>query len=243
MRRIPPFGKHSTQQIPMPRSNPAQLHGSAADETPARSPVKAPRALRADAQRNYDLLVAAADAAFTEHGADASLDDIARRAGVGIGTLYRHFPTREALLAAVLNEGATAIVDRAHELMTARSPIVGLSAWLDALVGYVMMYRGLGDTLAAAFNATGQPLCRSCDAIAAAGTALVKRAQDAGELSPDAVAADLVMTAHAAAWISEQTKDPDAPGRMLATMLAGLRATGKPAPAPTSKSVSRRSRS
>jgi len=185
-----------------------------------------PRALRADAKRNYDLLVAAADIAFSEHGADASFEDIARRAGVGIGTLYRHFPTRDALLAAVLDEGTAAIVARATELLEAPSPSLGLARWLEALVGHVTMYRGLTEAVAAGYAATGQPLCRSCDAITAAGEALVRRAQAAGELREDAEPRDVIMAAHAAAWVGETTKDPEAPGRLLATVLAGLRGDG-----------------
>jgi AcrR family transcriptional regulator len=182
--------------------------------------------LRADAKRNYDLLVAAADDAFSEHGADASLEDIARRAGVGIGTLYRHFPTREALLAKVLDQGTAAIVARAGELLGAPSPTLGLARWLEALVGHVTMYRGLTEAVAAGYGTTNEPLCSGCDAIAAAGDALVRRAQDAGELRADADPRDVIMAAHAAAWVGEQTQDPDAPARLLATMLAGLRGDG-----------------
>lgn len=209
----------------MPRSNSPQLQATTAADLAAKP-------LRADAKRNYDLLVAAADAAFTEHGATASLEDIARRAGVGIGTLYRHFPTRDALLAAVLDEGTAAIVARATELLDAPSPSLGLAQWLEALVGYNTMYRGLAEAVASGYFAKKTaPMCRGCDAIAAAGAALVRRAQEAGELRADAVPSDVVMAGQAAAWVFEQTKDPEAPKRLLATLLAGLRADDASYPA------------
>jgi AcrR family transcriptional regulator len=185
-------------------------------------PVARPQ--RADAKRNYDLLVAAADVAFTEHGAGASLEDIARRAGVGIGTLYRHFPTRDALLAQVLHDSNAAIIARATELRAAPSPIDGLARWLEAFVGHAMTYRGLGDTLAASFVGTGAPLCGACKDIAAAGATLVVRAQDAGEIRADVDVNDVIRGAQAAAWIAEQTKDADAARRHLSILLDGLRA-------------------
>jgi AcrR family transcriptional regulator len=209
--------------MPTSSSTKSRAAKPAAVVVPAPAPPLG-RPLRADAQRNYDLIVTAADAAFAEHGATASLDDIARRAGVGIGTLYRHFPPREALLAAILREGMNAIVARADELMHARSPTVGLSTWLDALVAHLTTYRGLSDMLAAASIESGLPLCQGCEAIAAAGAALVQRAQDAGEIDASADPQDVVMAAHAAAWVGEQMKDPDATSRLLTTLLAGLRA-------------------
>src|SRR5512138_2569697 len=93
-----------------------------------------PRALRADARRNYDRLIRAADALFTERGADASLEDIAKRAEVGIGTLYRHFPTRDDLIAQVLYESTAAIVARGAALRSAASPSAALAQWLRELV-------------------------------------------------------------------------------------------------------------
>lgn len=181
------------------------------------------RPLRADAQRNYDLLVAAADAAFTEHGADASLEDIARRAGVGIGTLYRHFPTREALLAKVLDRGASAIIARANELRQVSPPTTALQAWLEAMIGYVTTYNGLVQSLAASLVGSESELCGSCQAMSDAGEMLLIRAQNAGELRADAQIGDVVLGVHAAAWAAEQTDDPDAAKRLLTILIDGLR--------------------
>src|SRR5436190_24087702 len=97
--------------------------------------VPAPGPMRADARRNRELLMAAALAAFTERGADdTSLEEIARRAGVGIGTLYRHFPGRTALLEAVYTDQVAALCRRADELIAAESPSAALAAWMREIV-------------------------------------------------------------------------------------------------------------
>jgi AcrR family transcriptional regulator len=208
-----------------------------ADQTATSTPS---RPLRADAKRNHELILAAADAAFSEHGANASLEDIARRAGVGIGTLYRRFPTRDALLAAILDEGTAAIVARGNELLTARSPRDGLTRWLEALAVHVTRYRGLTGLVAEAYGVKGDPLCRGCDAISGIGETLVRRAQQAGELRADALPHDIVLAAHAAAWVGEQSQDPEAPKRLLATVMAGYSAAGPKKP--PAKRASRRRR-
>jgi AcrR family transcriptional regulator len=182
-----------------------------------------PRALRADAQRNYDRLVRAADAEFTEHGADASLEDIAKRAEVGIGTLYRHFPTRDDLIAQVLHESTAVIVARGAALLDAASPSAALAQWLRGLVTYVTTYRGLTAALAASYVGSGTQLCSNCERIAQAGGALLARAQAAGEIRRDAEVREVILTAHSAAWISEQTQDPGAADRLLGILLDGLR--------------------
>src|SRR3954471_15202336 len=107
------------------------------------------RPKRADARRNYDKLVAAATEAFTEHGTDASLEDIARRAGVGIGTLYRHFPNRTALMGAVFQGEMNALLTRSRELAKAPQPCTALVDWLRAIVQHASTYRGLAQALMA----------------------------------------------------------------------------------------------
>lgn len=183
------------------------------------------RPLRADARRNYDLLVAAANAAFTERGADASLEDIARRAGVGIGTLYRHFPTRDALLAKVLTDGTEAMNARAEELLAVEPPIAALAAWLNALVGYVTTYSGLAKALAASLVTTTTKLGCSCQAMSAGGARLLVRAQQTGEIRADATIKEVMLAAHAAAWAAEQTSEPVIAQRLLTLLIDGLRAS------------------
>src|SRR5262245_39029680 len=104
----------------------------------------AERPLRADARRNQQRLIEAARDAFAEYGEQASLDDIARRAGVGPGTLYRHFPTREALLMEVYREGCVGLAAQAAELARTREPMPALTEFLRLQMDYARTKRGLG---------------------------------------------------------------------------------------------------
>lgn len=109
---------------------------------------------RADARRNYERLLAAAAAAFAEHGADdVSLEEIARRAGVGIGTLYRHFPTREALVEALYRKELADLCAAAAELLKSHAPEQALRAWMDLFADYVTAKREMADVLRAVFAA------------------------------------------------------------------------------------------
>src|SRR5580700_6463882 len=99
--------------------------------------------MRSDARRSRVKLLEAATAAFAEHGADAPLDDIARRAGVGIGTLYRHFPTRVDLQAAVYRSQVQTVCDAADDLLVSTSPEQALLGWVRALAAYLVTKRGL----------------------------------------------------------------------------------------------------
>ena len=198
-----------------------------------------PRALRADARRNYDRLIRAADAQFTERGADASLEDIARRAGVGIGTLYRHFPTRDDLIAKVLCQSNDALIARGQALLDAASPAAALAQWLRDLVTYVTTYRGLTAALAASYIGSGTELCSNCEQITAAGGALLARAQAAREIRRDANIREVILTAHSAAWIAEQTKDPAAVDRLLGILFDGLRAPVAAARKPAARAARR----
>lgn len=182
------------------------------------------RPLRVDAKRNYDLLIAAAEAEFSEVGADASLDAIAKRAGVGIGTLYRHFPTRDDLIAKVLHAGTVAIVALGHELLDDDDPADALHRWLRELVDQTTTFRGLTAALANGYVSKDKTeLCSSCVTIEKAGAALLERAKEAGEIRPEAEMKELILTAHSAAWIAEQTKDPKAVDRLLGILFDGLR--------------------
>lgn len=183
------------------------------------------RRLRADAQKNLERLVAAADAEFNEKGATASLEDIAKRAGVGIGTLYRHFPTRDDLIARVLRGSTEAIITRGQDLLAKPHPAAQLETWIIELVDYVTTYRDLTGALAASYVAENNTqLCVGCELMTTTGAALLERAQQAGEIRPDAEIKEIILSAHAAAWIAEQTKDPSAVDRLLAILFDGLRA-------------------
>src|SRR5216683_5754196 len=115
-----------------------------ASGAPAPAHAREPRPMRADAQRNYTRLLDAATAAFLEHGSDdVSLEEIARRAGVGIGTLYRHFPNRQSLLEAVYRDQVLALGGRAAKLLAAESPEDALAEWLRDLVSFSSTKRSL----------------------------------------------------------------------------------------------------
>jgi len=202
---------------------------------------KSSRLLRADAQRNYDLLVAAAHSEFTANGADVSLEDIARRAKVGIGTLYRHFPTRDDLLAKVLNDSTAVILERGRQLLEGPSPGENLFQWIRELVDYTATYRGLSAAMANGYvSESATRLCSNCDAFSAAGAALLARAQAAGEVRPDAQVVEVILSAHSAAWIAEQTKDRGAVDRLLGILFDGLRASHATKPAGGAAATARR---
>ncbi|HEY0816072.1 MAG TPA: TetR/AcrR family transcriptional regulator [Pseudonocardia sp.] len=160
--------------------------------------------MRADARKNYDQLLAVARAAVTEQGADASLRDIARRAGVGLGTLYRHFPTREALLEALLRASFDELAAQAVELETSSSPADALVVWLRDCVAGAHEYRGVVALMIAAIEDAQSALHASCVAMRAAGTRLLVRAQAAGLARADIDGTDLFALIGALAWLADQ---------------------------------------
>jgi AcrR family transcriptional regulator len=182
--------------------------------------------LRADARRNYDLLLAAASSAFAEHGTDASLRDIARQAGVGIGTLYRHFATREALLEALLRDQFDNLREKAESLLAERSPSAALLAWLHALAGSSATYRGVPESVMGALNDEESELHASCVAMRAAGGHLLARAQQAGEARQDVTANELLAVTAGVAWASQQSStQPAMVDRLLLIAMHGFAIT------------------
>lgn len=160
--------------------------------------------MRADATKNHDHLLVVAGAVVTEQGADASLRDIARRAGVGLGTLYRHFPTREALLEALLRASFDELATQAAELETWDSTEDALVAWLHDCVACAHEYSGVVRLLVAAMEDPDSALHASCVGMRAAGTQLLARAQAAGTARGDIDGADLFALVGALAWLGDQ---------------------------------------
>lgn len=160
--------------------------------------------MRADARKNYEHLLAVAGAVLTEQGADASLRDIARRAGVGLGTLYRHFPTREALLEALLRASFDELTARAGELETSSSPEDALVSWLGDVVACAHTYRGVVASMMAAIADPNSALHASCVTMRAAGARLLARAQAEGMARTDVDGADLFALVGALAWLRDQ---------------------------------------
>ncbi|MFD3494442.1 TetR/AcrR family transcriptional regulator [Streptomyces sp. NPDC058690] len=184
--------------------------------TPVNEIVAARRPRRADARRNYDALLLAAREAFAAHGADASLEDIARRAGVGIGTLYRNFPSRTELFEAVYADEVHALCRVADEV-AAEPPWQALTTWLRRFVDYMATKRAIReamDTQSAVFTS-----CRA--SMYEAGAPLLTRAQTAGEARTDMTFDDLIRMV---AGITGATyPEPDQRDHILKIALDGVR--------------------
>lgn len=195
----------------------------------ARTPA---RPMRADARRNYDRLLAEARGAFAEHGTDASLEDVARRAGVGIGTLYRHFPTRHALMSAVFQEAVASLITRSRELAAAERPCAGLMEWLGAIVTHAGEYRGLAQALMSTCRDENSALAPCNVPLREAGSVLLGRAQASGAVRGDVSIDDLMQLTNAIALAAEQSpSDPALADRLLTLTLRGLKPNSSPADA------------
>ena len=180
---------------------------------------------RADARRNYESVLTAAREAFAEGGESTSLEAIARRAGVGIGTLYRHFPSRQALLEAVYVKEVEEVSRSAKELDEA-DPWTGLSMWFDRLIAYLATKRALAAELLDYLDQDA-PLFTQCRAaIFMAGEPLLARAQDAGVARQDV---DFAQVLHMVAGISRMpTTDPSQIDHIMRVALDGLRYRAQP---------------
>lgn len=181
--------------------------------------------MRADARRNHQRLLSEARAAFAEHGTDTSLEDVARRAGVGIGTLYRHFPTRHALLSAVFEDAVSDLLARSEELLDAPQPCTALVEWLRAIITHAGEYRGLARALMSASRDDSSALARCSRPMHAAGTELLARAQAAGAVRTGVSIDDLLQLTNAIALAAEESPDdPQLADRLLTLTLRGLKA-------------------
>jgi len=178
--------------------------------------VAVQRPHRADARRNFDALLVAARTAFAEHGTDASLEDIARRAGVGIGTLYRNFPTRAALVEAVYIDGAEDLVRAATEVADL-PPWEALERWLWRFVEYAATKKVLIEALN-----RESAMIKSCrDAFYYVGGPILARAQAAGEVRPDTNIDDVMRLIAGVAGVTFPNAEQR--NRVLALAIDGLR--------------------
>lgn len=187
-----------------------------AQSFPVREIAASRRPHRKDAARNYDALLAAAREAFAEHGAEASLEDIARRAGVGIGTLYRNFPTRRHLFETVYADEVNTLVQVAEEVAD-REPWDALTAWLDRFAGYMVTKRAVREAL----NDETEIFAACRESMYAAGTPLLERAQRAGEARTDMDFTDLLRMV--AGITATAFDDEDQRKRVLSIALDGVR--------------------
>ncbi len=177
---------------------------------------------RADAQRNRDSILAAADEAFREQGTGASLEGIARRAGVAIGTLYGHFPNRRALSAGLLRERHTALFELGDELPGRNRPLDALAEWMGAVAVHAAAYRGLAALLMESLDDEASELHQACAQMAAVTEALLAAAREAGTVRADVTGADVHALMNAAAWMREQVPAEQAE-HLLDMLVDGLR--------------------
>jgi AcrR family transcriptional regulator len=188
----------------------------ALDDTPTRRP-------RADAVRNRARIVETARAVFAERGSDASLEEIARGAGVGIGTLYRHFPTRDDLVVAVFHDQVDELQARAEELLASDAPGDALASWLHEQLRHAASCRGLGaEAMLAMLADRGEP--SACEAMRHAGATLLARAQAAGDVRTGVQIDDLVRMVQAVSLAAEQSDDPASAERLFGFLIDGIRA-------------------
>lgn len=176
--------------------------------------------MRVDARRNYDALLAAADDLFATSGPDVALDEIARRAGVGNATLYRHFPDRRDLLVAVCVGEVIALCTLGEQLEADPDARDALTGWLRAYIKHVSAKNGLAAAFATGRHEDSEFVAACQTAVEAIGTSLLQRAQDVGKVRTDIAFRDVIPLVNAIAMASE-TERGEA-DRMLAIVLSGL---------------------
>ncbi|MFF2644626.1 TetR/AcrR family transcriptional regulator [Streptomyces niveus] len=183
---------------------------------------------RADARRNYARILAVAEEEVAAHGVDASLEQIARTAGVGSATVRRHFPSRAALLNAVFSERVEALCARARELTDADDARAALLEWLGALTTYAASARGLADALVQDGRMDDPDHVNACSTkLGGAVEPLLERAARAGAVAPGVTVTDLVTLVTGIALATEHHADPNAEAhRLLGLTVVGLSPRG-----------------
>ncbi len=181
---------------------------------------------RADSLRNREQLLEVAKAAFGEVGADVPLEEIARRAGVGIGTLYRHFPTRDALLAAVYRREVEQLSNSADALLAGRPPLQALEAWLHMLVDYMATKRVIAPALRASVGEGQQVYAASGAAITDVLAKLTKAAVASGDVLPDIGPEDVYRAMVGVSHGYDQPGWEPSARRLIGVFMAGLKAPG-----------------
>ena len=180
------------------------------------------RPMRADARRNSELLIRTAREVFAEKGAEAPLDEIAKRAGVGAGTLYRHFPNRDALIEAVYVDEMTLLSRRADELLAQHTPADALKQWVREQVNWVNKRRGLSTSLKAAMKPDSEKMLLCRQLIVGAADKLLVAGRAAGTMRSDLQPYDLVRLCHGLAIACEYGTEADHE-RMIDVVVGGLR--------------------
>jgi AcrR family transcriptional regulator len=178
---------------------------------------------RTDKQRNRTHLLQVAEQHFSEHGVTGSLEAIAKRAGVGAGTLYRHFPNREALLAALLQARADDLVVRRDAIrQQERDTTAALALWLDALGEWATAFDGLPEPLRAAVSEDTSPLALTCQGYLTTTDEFLHAAQRDGGARPEVRGRDLFLSVLATSWVrGAAMADESSPQALSALMRTG----------------------
>jgi AcrR family transcriptional regulator len=186
-------------------------------------PPAGTKPLRADAQRNRERLLETAVRAFSHDGPDVALEAIAKDAGVGIGTLYRHFPTREALVEAAYRNELARLCDSVAGLLETLPPAEATRAWMDLFVDYMTTKRGMADALRAVIASGGNPYAQSRDRLVAAITALLRASAAAGTVRSDVEPADVLAGLSGVSLAAGDPAQRDQASRLLDLLMDGLR--------------------
>jgi AcrR family transcriptional regulator len=188
-----------------------------------RKPLAQSRKPRADSARNRQLLIEAAKAGFAEFGLNVSLEEIARRAGVGIGTLYRNFPTRESVVEAVYRREVEHLAEAVPQLLEASSAGEALHKWMHLFVDYIATKRLIAPSLAAAKDRTPSPYPSPLELITGAITTLVKRAVASGEVRKDIDPPDLLRALVGVSYSNPDVGWEASARRLVDILMDGLR--------------------
>ncbi len=208
---------------------PVPVAPSPSPAQPPAAPLPAdPRPKRSDARRNRDRLIAAATEAFTTRGVDTALEDVAQRADVGIGTLYRHFPTRSELIEAVYRSELERLCDAADSLLAERPPDQALAEWMQRFVAHVATKRGMADALKAAAACGESPselFAYARQRVHVAAGRLLDAAAAEGTVRGDVDPADLMRAISGICLGTDLTGSQDQARRLVALLMDGLRYT------------------
>jgi AcrR family transcriptional regulator len=186
---------------------------------------QADRPLRADAQRNRDKILATAVRLFAEQGLDPTFDRIAKEAGVGIGTLYRNFPTREALVEAAYRSELVRLCDAAPGLLAELPAREALRAWMGRFLDYATAKIGMGDALRAVIESGGDPYARAHDMMLASIGSLLESGRAAGTIRPDVTAPDVLTAVTGVVLAAGKPDRREQAERLLGLLLDGMSLT------------------
>jgi AcrR family transcriptional regulator len=204
-----------------PSSVATEANSLATDSTEA--PQKSARPMRADARRNYDKILATARIVFTERGTDASLDEIAKRAGVGPGTLYRHFPTREALVDALMQDWTDRVASDAEAAIASGAPAPAmLLDWFEHFIDHITLHRGAATKICAAMDDPASPMYRKCRVMGEANRRVIEHLDERGELRPGVDAANVMRLVSGVASVADTSRAEIEVRPMLEVVVDGI---------------------